>query len=106
MAAGVRFTTNIECGNFGAYNLNCTVGHDSILSDFVNISPGANISGNVHLKEGADVGTNAVVLQGKTMQDKLVIGRFSVVGAGAVVNRSVDDNLVVAGVPARVIRRK
>lgn len=46
---GARLTNNIQVGNFGIYYFNCTVTHDCIIEDFVTISPGANISGNVKL---------------------------------------------------------
>ena len=45
------------------------------------------------------VGVNAVIMPGVT------IGDNSVVGAGAVVTKDVPSNVVVAGNPARVIRR-
>lgn len=94
-------TTGIQCGNFGLYNLNCTIAHDCQIEDFVTVGPGANISGNVHLKEGCSIGTGAVVLQGRSTDDKLVIGSDAVIGAGAVVTRQVGDGLTVKGVPAR-----
>lgn len=46
--------------------------------------------------EGASIGANATVLPG------LVIGRKAVVGAGAVVTRSVPGSAVVIGNPARI----
>ena len=45
------------------------------------------------------VGANAVVLEGVT------VGKGSVVAAGAVVVRDVPPGVVVAGVPAKVIKR-
>ena len=48
--------------------------------------------------DGAWIGARSVVLPGVT------IGRGAVVAAGSVVNRSVADNVLVAGVPARHIR--
>jgi sugar O-acyltransferase (sialic acid O-acetyltransferase NeuD family) len=104
ITSGVRFTNNIKMGNFGIFNLNCTIGHDCIIEDFVNIAPGANISGNVKLKEGAYIGTNAVVLQGESIEKKMIIGAFSNVGAGAVVTRDVDDSSTVVGIPAKSIK--
>lgn len=44
------------------------------------------------------IGAHAVVLKG------VVVGRRSVIAAGAVVTRDVPPDTVVAGVPARVIR--
>jgi len=53
----------------------------------------------VRICRGAWIGANAVILLG------VRIGVNAVVGAGAVVTRDVDDYTVVAGVPARAIRR-
>lgn len=101
ITSGVRFTNNIKFGNFGVYNLNCTVGHDCIIEDFVTIAPGANISGNVKVAEGAYIGTNATIIQGKSIENKLVIGKYSTVGAGSVVTKNVPEHTVVKGVPAK-----
>lgn len=49
------------------------------------------------IKKGASLGSNVTVLCG------IEIGRFSLVGAGAVVTKSVPDYAIVAGVPARVV---
>ncbi len=51
------------------------------------------------VKEGASIGSHATILAGVT------IGRFALVGAGAVVTRDVADYTVVAGVPARAVGR-
>lgn len=99
--AGVRLTNNIEIGNFNLFNLNVTIGHDCIIEDYVTISPGANISGNVKLKEGCYIGTGSTVLQGKSISEKLIIGNYSTVGAGAVVVKNVAVNTVVKGIPAK-----
>lgn len=50
------------------------------------------------IEDDADIGVGAIVLPGVT------IGRGAIVGAGAVVTRSVPPYAVVAGVPARVLR--
>lgn len=100
ITAGCILTTQIRIGNHVYLNLDTTVGHDVIIEDFVNVNPGCHISGNVTLREGADLGTGAVVLQGIT------IGKWATVGAGAVVIEDVPENVVVAGVPARIIKRK
>jgi acetyltransferase-like isoleucine patch superfamily enzyme len=48
--------------------------------------------------KGAYIGANVTILQG------VEIGELSVIGAGAVVTRSVPSNSVAVGVPARVIK--
>jgi acetyltransferase-like isoleucine patch superfamily enzyme len=47
---------------------------------------------------GASIGSGAVILAGVT------IGAGALVGAGAVVTRDVEPGMVVAGVPARLLR--
>jgi acetyltransferase-like isoleucine patch superfamily enzyme len=50
--------------------------------------------------EGVWIGANAVILGGVT------IGDGAVVAAGAVVNRDLQEGAVVAGVPARFVRKR
>jgi acetyltransferase-like isoleucine patch superfamily enzyme len=52
----------------------------------------------VAIRRGAYIGANVTILEG------VEIGEKSIVGAGAVVTRSVPPATVVAGVPARVIK--
>jgi len=49
------------------------------------------------VKEGASLGANATIVCGIT------IGRFAMVGSGAVVTRDVPDYAIVTGVPARIV---
>jgi UDP-2-acetamido-3-amino-2,3-dideoxy-glucuronate N-acetyltransferase len=51
------------------------------------------------VRKGASIGSNATILCG------IEIGENALIGAGSVVTRSVPANTVVAGVPARVIRK-
>ena len=51
------------------------------------------------VKRGASIGTSATILCGVT------IGENAIVGAGSVVTHDVPDNTVMAGNPARVLRR-
>ena len=51
------------------------------------------------IKRGASLGANASILCGVT------IGEFSMVAAGTVVTKAVPDHTLVAGNPARTVRR-
>ncbi|WP_416141357.1 NeuD/PglB/VioB family sugar acetyltransferase [Lysinibacillus capsici] len=99
--AGSRVTNNIDFGDFGLFNLNITIGHDCLIEDFVTISPGANISGNVYIKKGSYIGTGSTILQGKSLNEKLAIGKYATVGAGAVVVKDVPPHTIVKGIPAK-----
>ena len=52
---------------------------------------------NTIVKEGASIGANATILP------SITIGKASMVGAGAVVTRSVPPNAIVQGNPARIV---
>jgi acetyltransferase-like isoleucine patch superfamily enzyme len=64
------------------------------------VSPGVkdSLRGPV-IKRGAKIGANATILPG------VVIGENALVGAGSVVSRDVPADAVVAGNPARIIKR-
>ena len=51
------------------------------------------------VKRRAGIGANATVMCGVT------IGENAIVGAGSVVTKDVPPNMIVAGVPAKVIRK-
>jgi acetyltransferase-like isoleucine patch superfamily enzyme len=54
----------------------------------------------VRIGAWADIGVNAVILPGVT------VGKGAIVGAGAVVTGDVEPFSIVAGVPARLVRRR
>ena len=56
------------------------------------------VIGKIVIDDDAWIGTNAIIFPG------VHIGKNSVVGAGSVVTKDVDENVVVAGNPAKVIK--
>lgn len=97
LAAGTILMTNIVIGRHVFISLNCTIGHDAVLGDFCALMPAVNVSGEVTLNAGVYAGTSAVLL------NRITIGANTVVGAGAVVTRSLPENCTAVGVPARPI---
>jgi acetyltransferase EpsM len=74
--------------------------HDCVLMDNVDIAPRCCIAGGVSIGMSTFVGINATILPG------LIIGGNAVIGAGSVVTSNVPDGVIVAGNPARVIKKR
>ena len=98
ICAGVIITCNIKIGNFVTLNLSCTVGHDTEIKDFASFMPSVNISGEVIIHEGVYVGTGAKII------NQLEIGQNTIVGAGAVVSKTLPENCTAVGIPAKPIK--
>lgn len=91
IAAGARLTTHIALGRHVHINLNCTVGHDTIIEDHATLFGGAVVGGGCVIEAGATIGSGAVIVPG------VRIGRDATVGAGALVVRDVvSGDIVVA----------
>ncbi|MFV5687982.1 sugar O-acetyltransferase [Flavobacterium sp. ZT3R25] len=58
----------------------------------------ATISQPIVIKKGAWIGVGATILPG------VIIGKNSIVAAGAVVSKNVPDNTIVGGIPAKFIK--
>ena len=78
----------------------CHIAHNVVIEDNVSVIALSMIAGSVVLKENSYIAPSASIM------NQLTIGKNSIVGLGAVVVKEVDDNVVVAGVPAKVIRKR
>ena len=101
VCAKSSITCNVSIGTHVQVNLGCAVAHDVVLGDYATLSPGAMVSGHVHVGRGVFIGTNACIINGRPGQP-LRIGDGAVIAAGACVTRDVPPNTLVAGVPAVV----
>ncbi|WP_370783067.1 acetyltransferase [Faecalibacillus intestinalis] len=91
-------TVNITLGNFNHINLDCTVGHDVILHDFVTVYPSVNISGNVEVGNYSELGTGTKIIQGKSVTENVIIG------AGSVVIKDLIEKGTYVGSPVRKVK--
>lgn len=98
ISAGVVVTPGARIGRGALLNTRCSVDHQTVVAEFVHLSPGVTVGANVVIGARTLIGTGASVMSG------LRIGQDVIVGAGAVVTRDVPDGVVVVGVPARVTR--
>jgi sugar O-acyltransferase (sialic acid O-acetyltransferase NeuD family) len=105
IGAGSNILSNavIESNNkIGAGNLihvNALISHDVTTGKFCEISPSANLLGGVSVGDFCSIGAGAQILP------RVKIGRNVTVGAGAVVTKDVPDNLLVVGVPAKMVKK-
>lgn len=100
IAANCVIHPNAKLGNNCFLCVATTMDHDDEIGDNVYFSPGVHLSGNVILEDNVFIGTNAAVLPG------VHIGKGAIIGAGAVVIGNVAAGATVAGVPARLIKKR
>ncbi|WP_316770961.1 NeuD/PglB/VioB family sugar acetyltransferase [Pedobacter frigiditerrae] len=98
ICAGGLITVNIKIGAHVIFNLCCTVGHDTVIGDYCSFMPSVNVSGEVVIEEEVYVGTGAKII------NQLTIGTKTIVGAGAVVYKSLPANCTAVGIPAKAVK--
>ena len=98
ICAGTILTVDIVMGSHVIINLDCTVGHDAIISDFVTLYPSVNVSGSAIIDECVEMGTGSQIIQG------IKIGESTIVGAGAVVVKELPSKCTAVGSPAKPIK--
>ena len=72
--------------------------HHCVIGDYTTVSGGVNTGG------GVTVGRFTLLGVGCSIRDHFTIGSNVIVGVGAAVVKDVPDNVVVAGVPAKILR--
>jgi len=84
--SGAQVQTGAVIGEHTIVNSGALVEHDCQIGAYNHIAPRATLCGAVCTREAVYIGANATVIQG------LVLESQSVVGAGAIVNRSLMKN--------------
>lgn len=82
IGANARIHAGVNIGNYSRFDENWTPNNAPIIGDNVYIGPGAKLFGKIN------------------------IGNNVAIGANAVVNKDVPDNVPVGGVPAKIINHK
>ena len=129
---GCSIDDNSKIGTFVEIQKNATIGKNCKISSHTFICEGVHIEDNVFIghnvtfindknprsvnldgsmqteadwvveetfiKKGASIGSSATIMCG------VIVGENAIVGAGAVVTKDVPPNIVVAGVPAKIVR--
>lgn len=91
-----------------------TIGDDALLAAYTYVIGGGHDFSNAsqpvlygaRRSQGVTIGPGTWLGAGTKVLDGVTIGERAIVGAGSVVTSDVDAGTIVAGVPARVIRRR
>lgn len=113
---GMKIGNNVGLGTHGYYGSGAgfvEIGNDTILGNYVSIHPenhnykDKNIPirlQGVNSKGGVKIGNNCWIGAKVTILDGTVIGNNCIVAAGAVVKGSFPDNVMIGGIPAKIIK--
>ena len=114
LGQNVNIGSNVEIGNYVKIQNNVSVYEGVTLEDYVFCGPscvftnvllprcefpqrGSEFYQPTLVKKSASIGANATIVCGNT------IGKYSLVGAGAVVTKNVPDFALVLGNPAKIV---
>lgn len=95
--ANVVVNSGAKIGNHCILNTGATIDHDCVLGDYVHVSPGAHLAGNVQIGALSWIGMGTNIING------IKICNDAIVGAGAVVIRDINEKGTYIGVPAKII---
>ncbi|MBP7177102.1 MAG: acetyltransferase [Thermoclostridium sp.] len=97
ICAGSIVSTEVCLQNFITINPQCGIGHESNLHSFSTLYWGVHLGGNAIIGEGCELGTHSCVLQGLKLTDNTILG------AGAVAVKSIEQPGTYVGIPARIM---
>ena len=73
---------------------------NSQFPNFSSIAPGVTVGG------GVSINTCSAISLGVNILESLKVGKYSVIGAGSLVNKNIKDYKIAYGLPAREIRNR
>lgn len=97
---GAIINSNCIIEDFCVINTKASLDHDSHMKSFSSLAPGVTTGGYV------EIGNYSSVFIGSIIIPRISIGNHTTIGGGSFVNKSVPDNVVAFGVPAKVIRSR
>lgn len=102
----IPYTTDVGKNTRFAYGgMGCVINGRSVIGDRVIIGQNTTIGRSLDPDDFPSIGNDVYISAGARIIGKIHVGNNVIIGANAVVNKDVEDNCIVAGVPARVIRK-
>lgn len=93
----INFGSKID--DFVVLNVNCSLGHHTVVGTYSSFAPGVKTGGHTIFEEGVDVGIGVSTIQ------KVVVGAKSIIGGQSMLINPVRPGSTVAGIPARELTR-
>lgn len=102
----VPYTAKIGKGSRFAYaGMSCVIHSRAIIGDRVLIGQNSTIGRSLDPEDFPSIGNDVYISAGARIIGNIHVGNNVIIGANAVVNKDVEDNCIVAGVPAKTIRK-
>lgn len=98
ICAGAVLSSFVKIGVGCIINTSSSIDHDCVLEDYVHISPGAHLAGNVNIGKLTWIGIGASVIQ------LIDIGENAIIGANSTVIKSIPSNVTAIGSPTRIVK--
>lgn len=97
--ANAYIWTEVEINNLSIISPNVVIAHHTKIGLASFISTGTNVGAGINIGKCCFIGIGSVIMTGVNY-----IGENCIIGAGSTVIRNIEDNLVVTGSPAKVLR--
>jgi len=98
ICAGTIITTNVSIGNHVQLNLSTTIGHDTVISNYVTTAPDVSISGNVNIGDCVYLGTKSSV------REKITICSNTTFGLNCGIVSNITEIGTYVGTPCKKIK--
>lgn len=98
--AGAIINSHTHLGDFTLISTNASMGHDGKMLKFSSLGPNVTTGGLVTIGEFTAICIGAII------KDRVNIGNHSIIGAGTLLLKDCEDNMVMYGTPAQKIRKR
>lgn len=111
LSANITYGKGIFIGKLAIVNSDVRIGENvvlntkSLLEHGVKVESNANVSTNATVNGDVKIGKSCFIGSSSVINGQISIGENSIIGSGSVVIRNVDKNVVVAGIPSKLIRK-
>ena len=91
---GVSINHESEIGDFVVINMNCAIGHNSVIQKCSSLAPGVNFAGFTYVESYVDIGIGVATIQ------KTRIGEGAIIAGQSMLITNVEKYATYIGVPA------